>query len=45
MTTYKFYYFPIKGLGELPRYIFTVANQKFDDNRVEYSEWAKMKAG
>ena len=36
MATYKLYYFPIKGLGEIPRQIFAAADKKFEDIRFFY---------
>ena len=43
MVSYKFIYFNGRGLGELSRYIFAVASQDYEDYRVEYDEWLKLK--
>ena len=44
MTQYKLVYFNLKGRGEAIRILFEVANQQYDDHRVEFSEWASLKS-
>ena len=44
MTTYKLYYFNARGRGELSRLIFAAAGQKFEDIRIEGSQWPTRKS-
>jgi glutathione S-transferase len=45
-TTYKLYYFPIRGLAEVIRLMFAQANVPFVDERVPFDEFvAKYKFG
>jgi glutathione S-transferase len=39
MTDYKLMYFDGRGLGELIRYIFIVADVPFEDFRWKESDW------
>jgi glutathione S-transferase len=43
MATYKLIYFNLKGRAELTRLIFNLAGQPFEDNRIEFSDWSKLK--
>ena len=45
MTQYKLTYFNSRGRGEIIRYLFALAGQKYEDNRVTSEQWGKMKAG
>jgi glutathione S-transferase len=42
-TTYKLTYFNVTGRGETIRLIFAAAGIKFEDNRIQGSEWATLK--
>jgi len=44
MSTYKLYYFNIRGRGEVARLIFAAAGQKYEDIRYEHEEWPSHKA-
>jgi hypothetical protein len=33
----------LKGRAELIRHLFVLANQPFEDHRVEFSEWGALK--
>nr|CAD7259030.1 unnamed protein product [Timema shepardi] len=41
--TYKLTYFNVKGLGEAIRIILSYGQQEFEDNRIEFNEWQKIK--
>jgi len=43
MTNYKLSYFDITGLGEPIRFLFAYGGQKFEDHRVKFADWAKIK--
>lgn len=43
MTLYKLIYFNIRARGELARWIFAYTSQKYEDFRVDYSDWPEMK--
>ncbi|XP_061427182.1 hematopoietic prostaglandin D synthase [Lethenteron reissneri] len=43
MPTYKLTYFNLKGRAELSRYIFAYGDIKYEDQRVDQAEWAKIK--
>lgn len=43
MPSYKVTYFAIKGLGEPIRFILSQAGVDFVDDRVETSDWPKIK--
>lgn len=45
MPEYKLTYFNSRGRAEITRYLFVLADQKFEDVRVNSEEWGKMKAG
>jgi glutathione S-transferase len=45
MPEYKFIYFNGKGRGELSRLIFAAAGKKFEDKRIEFSDWPNVKQG
>ncbi|XP_050411815.1 S-crystallin SL11 [Patella vulgata] len=40
---YVYHYFNIRGRGETPRLIFAAAGVEYTDNRIEFSEWPKLK--
>lgn len=44
MPEYKFHYFNIRARGELVRLLFAAGGVKFTDKRVEFAEWASLKA-
>lgn len=44
MVHYKLSYFDLRARGELIRLIFKYAKQDFDDNRIQFSEWPKLKS-
>ncbi|CAF1000673.1 unnamed protein product [Adineta steineri] len=44
MSTYKLYYFNVRGRGEVARLIFAAADQKYEDIRYEREEWASHKS-
>lgn len=44
MVSYKLTYFNVRGLGEISRYIFAAAAQEYEDNRIEFEDWPKLKA-
>lgn len=43
MPSYKLTYFNNKARAELIRYIFALADVKYEDFRIEYSTWDKVK--
>jgi glutathione S-transferase len=43
MSLYKLTYFNNKARAELIRYIFAYANVEYEDYRIEYSSWDKVK--
>lgn len=43
MVEYKFYYFNARGRGELIRYVFAAAGQKYEDVRFSREEWPQHK--
>jgi len=43
MSEIKLTYFNTRGRAEVTRLIFTQAQRKFIDNRIDREEWAKMK--
>jgi len=43
MASYKLTYFNGAGRGELIRLIFAAANQKYEDKRIEFSDWPALK--
>uniref|UniRef100_A0A914CFS0 glutathione transferase n=1 Tax=Acrobeloides nanus TaxID=290746 RepID=A0A914CFS0_9BILA len=44
MVQYKLSYFPVRGLGEVSRFIFHYANIPFEDNRIGGDDWQKYKS-
>ncbi|CAF1341202.1 unnamed protein product [Adineta steineri] len=44
MSTYKLYYFNVRGRGEVARLIFAAADQKYEDIRYEREEWVSHKS-
>lgn len=45
MSSYKLYYFPIRGRAELIRFVFAQAGVQYEDVRVPQDEWGKFKPG
>ncbi len=45
MPQYKLIYFNGRGRGELPRQVFALAGQDFEDYRLKDGEWATFKKG
>ncbi|XP_046575233.1 glutathione S-transferase-like [Haliotis rubra] len=43
MPTYKFRYFNVRAFGELPRLMFVLAGQEFEDIRIPREEWPALK--
>ncbi|XP_047521485.1 glutathione S-transferase 2-like [Pieris napi] len=43
MHDVKFYYFPVKGLGECVRLLLSYGGQDFEDNRVAVEDWPAFK--
>uniref|UniRef100_A0A914EF00 glutathione transferase n=1 Tax=Acrobeloides nanus TaxID=290746 RepID=A0A914EF00_9BILA len=44
MVQYKLTYFPVRGLGEMIRFIFHYSNTPFEDNRIGGDDWQKIKS-
>lgn len=44
MSTYKLTYFNVTGLGEPIRYLLSQSGIKFEDVRVEFDDWPKVKS-
>ena len=42
MVHYKLTYFNGKGLGEIIRLVFALAEQEYEDVRVEFAEWPAL---
>lgn len=45
MTNYKLTYFDITGRGEPIRFTLAYGGQKFEERRVKFDEWPKVKSG
>ena len=45
MSSYKLTYFNGRGRGELSRLVFVAAGRKFEDVRIDFSDWPKLKEG
>ena len=45
MSGYKLTYFNIQARGEVARFLFTMADVKFEDNRIEFADWPALKKG
>ncbi|CAJ0564186.1 unnamed protein product, partial [Mesorhabditis spiculigera] len=43
MSTYKLTYFPLRARAEVARQLFALAGQKFEDVRVPFEDWPKVK--
>ncbi|XP_056020329.1 hematopoietic prostaglandin D synthase-like [Ostrea edulis] len=43
MTKYTYHYFNVKGRGEVVRLVFVAAGVDFDDRRIEFQDWPKVK--
>lgn len=43
MPAYKLYYFNAKGRAEVCRLLFAAAGAKYEDIRIEGTEWPKKK--
>ena len=44
MTNYKLTYFNVTALGETIRYLFSYAGVEFEDNRIDFEDWPKIKS-
>ncbi|KAK6008963.1 glutathione S-transferase protein [Ostertagia ostertagi] len=44
MVQYKLTYFAGRGLGEVIRQLFVVAGKEFEDVRIAFEDWPKLKA-
>jgi glutathione S-transferase len=44
MSTYKLTYFNITGLGEPIRFLLSQSGIKFEDVRIEFEDWPKLKS-
>jgi glutathione S-transferase len=44
MSTYKLYYFNVRGRAEIARLIFSAAGEQFEDIRYERNEWSSHKS-
>jgi glutathione S-transferase len=40
---YRLIYFPLKGRGEVSRILFLLAGQAFEDVRIDFGDWPKIK--
>lgn len=45
MSQYKLIYFPLRGRAEFIRYILHHAGIQFEDERIPFDKWAKLKPG
>lgn len=43
MPKYVYHYFPVKSLGEAPRYLMWYGNQEFEDHRIPKEDWPAFK--
>ncbi|XP_075980038.1 glutathione S-transferase 2-like [Anticarsia gemmatalis] len=43
MSKVVFYYFNVKALGESVRLLLSYGGQEFEDNRVDFEDWAALK--
>lgn len=43
MPNVKFYYFPVKALGESQRLLLAYGGQEFEDNRISSENWPEFK--
>jgi len=41
---YTLTYFPVKGRGELPRFMFALAGVEYTDIQIPYNEWPNVKS-
>ena len=42
-TSYKLFYFNLRGRGEQSRFVFAQAGVEYEDVRIEYRDWSEMK--
>ena len=42
-TSYKLFYFNLRGRGELARFVFAQAGVEYEDVRIEFKDWPEMK--
>ena len=45
MSKVKLTYFDVRARGELARLVMAAANKPYEDNRITFEEWPKLKAG
>nr|BAR90782.1 glutathione S-transferase 2 [Idiosepius paradoxus] len=43
MAKYTLHYFPLKGRGELIRFLFAAHGEDYKDNRIEFKDWPSHK--
>ena len=43
MPTYKLTYFDVRSRGETARMLFKLADQPFEDIRISFEDWPKVK--
>ena len=43
MSTYKLFYFNLRGRGELARFVFAQTGVEYEDVRIEFKDWPEMK--
>lgn len=43
MPNYKLIYFNMRGRAEIIRYIFAYLDIKYEDHRIEQSDWPEIK--
>ena len=44
MSSYKLTYFNGRGRGEIARMLFAAAGKEFEDVRIEFPDWPKLKS-
>ena len=42
-TSYKLFYFNLRGRGELSRFVFAQAGVEYEDERIEFKDWRELK--
>ena len=44
-SKYKLIYFDVTGRAEMTRLMFAAADVKYEDQRVKFADWPKLKPG